>query len=96
MKLEDVNHSKFKVEHIIYEHNEFGIAVGCWDNKETVLGMRWTGGDNSSNPGYPKLFNHPVWFIVEADLLIPIMKSISSLPGAELDLIENAITKYSQ
>lgn len=54
MKAKDVNPSNFKVENVVFENDDFSIAIGIWENGERRMAMRWNGyGDD---PGYPKLF----------------------------------------
>ena len=59
---QDVNPRNFKVNCVIYDDGQFSIAWGTWEDDTRRLAMRWNG--NNGDPGYPKLFKHPVWFVL--------------------------------
>lgn len=88
-KPEDVNPQNFQVDKILYNDGDFSIAWGQWENNEMRLGMRWNG--EAEDPGYPKLFNHPVWFVLPEALALPILKSLiginSSVNNNVLDVL---------
>jgi hypothetical protein len=79
MQAKDVNHSKFRVDKIIYETEEFSIAYRLWEDRDMLLGMRWSG-ENKDDAGYPKLFGNPVWFIIPQPLTLPLTKSLLDVP----------------
>jgi len=69
-----VKHSKFPVDHVLYDDGDFSIAWGTYDGGRRCLGMRWNGDPNDA--GYPKLFQHPVWFVLPEELSVPFVKSL--------------------
>ena len=74
----EVHHSKFPVDEVLYDHDGFSIAWGVYDGERRCLGMRWNGEEGDA--GYPKLFKNPVWFVLPAELTIPILKSLLDTP----------------
>lgn len=91
MKPENVNPSNFKVEHILFDNEEFSIAYGKWEGGNDSIAMRWNGTDD--DPGYPKLFSNPVWFLIDQDLKLPILKSLLEVNNANNDKILKALEK---
>lgn len=91
MKPENVNPKNFKVEKIVYANNEFSIAYGVWEEGETHLAMRWDGLDD--DPGYPKLFKNPVWFLIPKALLAPILKSLIGVENSKNSEILEVLKK---
>ena len=91
MNPEEVNHKKFKVEHVLYNNNEFSIAYGQYEGGDFILAMRWNG--TKSDPGYPKLFNYPVWFLIDKRLSLPIIKSLLELNDSNNQLIIKVLEK---
>jgi hypothetical protein len=85
MKPENVKHSKFKVEHILYDNEDFSIAYGQYEGGKFCIAMRWNGAEN--DPGYPKLFKNPVWFLIDNKLKLPIIKSLLELENSNNMLI---------
>ena len=93
MKPEDVNHKKFETKEILYKGNGFSVAYGIWEERSHVIAMRWDG--EGEDAGYPKLFAHPVWFIIPDDLMIPILKSLLEKEESKKEQILNILkTKY--
>ena len=43
MKAKDVNPSNFKFENVVFENDDFSIAIGIWENGERRMAMRWNG-----------------------------------------------------
>lgn len=80
MKPENVNPRNFDVIEILYDNGEFSIAYGVFEKKDKCIAMRWNG--DGEDAGYPKLFKHPVWFIVDNRLKIIMMKSLLAEPHA--------------
>ena len=78
MKPENVNPKNFKVEKVVYDNNDFSIAYGIWEGGKTHLAMRWNG-ESENDPGYPKLFKNPVWFLVTEELKVPILTALINL-----------------
>jgi hypothetical protein len=65
-----VHHSKFPDKQVLYNSGGFAVAWGTYDGRRKCLGMRWNGGPN--DPGYPKRFQHPVWFVLPAKLSLRV------------------------
>ncbi|MEP2771668.1 MAG: hypothetical protein ABJH05_05945 [Fulvivirga sp.] len=64
---EYVNPEKFKVVKVLYNHNDFSVALGTWTpSNEQIIGMRWNDGEDGK--GYPKAFGNPQWFVVSNDI----------------------------
>ncbi len=91
MKPENVNPSNFKVEYVLFDNEEFSIAYGKWEGKNNCIAMRWNG--EGDDPGYPKLFSNPVWFLIDNDLKVPIIKSLIGIENAKNELILKALEK---
>lgn len=79
----NVNPQNFSVISILYNNDEFSIAYGMWQDGNKCIAMRWNGEDNEA--GYPKVFGHPMWFIIDSELKIPILKSLINLPNSIKD-----------
>ena len=61
MKPEDVKPANFKYDRIIYNDDEFSIAIGIWkDDNSRRFAMRWNIGN--TNAGYPNYAGNPMWF----------------------------------
>jgi len=79
-----VSHSKFPVQHILYDDGVFAVAWGSYDGHPEQLGMRWSGDPaNPDDIGYPKLFQHPVWFMVPEALSVSIVKGLLGASNAD-------------
>ena len=84
MKPQNVKPGNFKVHSIIYSERSssgnFSIAKGEWQDDNTIrYAMRWDGVlSNPNDKGYPKVFNHPMWFQLPADLT-NIMKKLNEI-----------------
>ena len=81
MNPELVTPSNFPEPEIIYDVNGFAIAIGTWfgeDDEESPLtiAMRWN--ESPTDIGYPKVFNHPMWFIVAPELRKLILEGLLS------------------
>lgn len=74
MNPENVNPNNFEVKQILFNNDDFSIAFGTWEDSNDYLAMRWNGGVN--DVGYPKVFGHPMWFIVDNELRIPLLQSL--------------------
>lgn len=96
MKTENVNHRKFTVISIIYENDDFAVAFGEWEEKELVIGMRWTGGNDDKNIGYPKTFGNPVWFLLHEKLNSPFLKSLLLSPSSKNEKIIEAFERLTK
>jgi len=72
---EKVTPKNFTVGKVIFDHYGFSIAYGHWNvegDERDCVGMRWNGeGDNDK--GYPNHGKHSVWFVLPAELSIPIL-----------------------
>ena len=64
MQPENVNPKNFTVEKILYNRNNFSIAIGTWNEDETRrFAMRWNEREGiPEDKGYPSVFQHPMWF----------------------------------
>ena len=51
--------------------------------------MRWNGTEN--DPGYPKLFKNPVWFLIDNKLKLPIVKALLELEHSDNKLVIRAL-----
>lgn len=69
MNPQDVNPGNFEVERIIYNRNNFSIAIGIWQDDGTRrFAMRWNQrGTDPRDKGYPSVFQHPMWFQLPDD-----------------------------
>jgi len=89
MKPEDVTPANFLRDSIIFDNGNFSVAWGTWGGEDNggdkCLGMRWNGDGN--DPGYPKLFKNPVWFIIPEDLTASMLKTLLGKESAENDKI---------
>ena len=77
MKPQDANPQNFQVDKIIFNNQDFSISYGQWQDGNKSLAMRWNGDiHDPQDKGYPKTFGNPMWFLVDSDLTIPILKSL--------------------
>lgn len=80
MKAKDVNPSNFKVENVVFEMMIF-YSDRYLGNGERRMAMRWNGyGDD---PGYPKLFKNPVWFMVDDSLILPFLNALRNVKDSD-------------
>lgn len=79
VQAKDVNPENFQVEDVLMDDSEFSVAVGVWQKTERRLAMRWNG--DGDDPGYPKLFRHPVWFVLPEKLTMPTLKALLDVDG---------------
>ncbi len=86
MRPEHVNLRNFQVKYVLFDNDDFSIAYGIWEDGKKHLAMRWNG-DTEDDPGYPKTFGNPVWFLVTEDLKILIIKSLINLSNTEKENI---------
>ena len=56
MRAKDVNPSNFKVENVVFENEDFSIAIGIWANGDRRMAMRWNG--HEDDPGYPNALRY--------------------------------------
>lgn len=75
MKPENVNPRNFEVVEIIYDNDAFSVVYGKSKDGNNHVAMRWNGDDNNDK-GYPKTFGNPMWFILNDDLKLPILKAL--------------------
>ena len=92
MRAKDVNPSNFKVENVVFENEDFSIAIGIWANGDRRMAMRWNG--HEDDPVYPKLFGNPVWFIVDDSLILPFLNALRYVKDSDKKEIEAAILKF--
>ncbi|HEY3328082.1 MAG TPA: hypothetical protein VGK14_13085 [Novimethylophilus sp.] len=72
----EVNPHNFKTEEIVYSLNGFSVAWGIWEDGSHRLAMRWDG--EGEDKGYPKTFGNPVWFMLPAELSLPMLKMLDA------------------
>ena len=83
MKPENVKPNNFNVVKLIYETTYFSIAYGNWVEEDSMrLAMRWNG-ENDADAGYPKVFGHPMWFIIPEELITTFANSLLDIEGAK-------------
>lgn len=71
----EVNPSKFTVDRVLYNNNDFSIVFGTWNpNNSRVIAMRWNEGEDGN--GYPKAFGNPQWFIIEESVSVNILSGL--------------------
>jgi hypothetical protein len=95
MNPENVNPNNFKLENILFNNTNFSIAYGKWENRNKVIAMRWNG-NKEDDKGFPKTFGHPMWFIIDDDIKLSILKSLVGLKNSDDDKIQNAIDEILQ
>ena len=90
---EDVNPQSYTTIAVLYNHNDFAISYGTWNETgNTCLAMRWN--DAYDGKGYPKVFAHPQWFIISNDVARNILTGILNNPlvtDLEYDKIVDAL-----
>lgn len=88
---ESVNPTKFTVERVLFNHEDFSVSYGVWNpTGNRVVAMRWNEGEDGS--GYPKNFGYPQWFIVSDDIMRNVL--VGLLNNSMLNLNEyNAIVE---
>ena len=74
MNPQNVNPNNFTVIHILFNNEDFSIAYGTWQDDLNYLAIRWNG--NEADVGYPKVFGHPMWFLIDNELRIPLLRSL--------------------
>lgn len=81
---QSVTHSKFPVDRLLYDDGEFAVAWGSYEGGPRRLGMRWSGDPNNpDDTGYPKLFKHPVWFMLPEALNVAFARALVGTPSAD-------------
>lgn len=85
MNPEDVSPKNFTPSNILFDNGSFSIAYGKWENSTMRLAMRWNGTD--TDPGYPKLFGNPVWFLIDDSLILPIVKALIGIDDSKKEEI---------
>jgi len=83
---EKVTHKKWSKWVILFDDGWYSAIWGNYENSPNKrLGVRWNG--EGSDPGYPKLFKHPLWFVEREYLVKPILLELlfqaSKLNGPE-------------
>lgn len=91
MNPDTVNPNNFKVNRILFNNNSFSIAFGTWKNGNKAVGMRWNGEEDEV--GYPKTFGHPMWFIIDEEVRLPILRSLIGLSNSNKTAIEEVINE---
>ena len=91
MNPENSNPQNFSVISILYNNDEFSVAYGTWENGNKCIAMRWNGEEDEA--GYPKVFGHPMWFLIDNELKLPILKSLLHLPNSNNELILKTLTE---
>lgn len=96
MEPENVHSSDFTNHIVLYNDNDFSIAIGNWEGNENnrCVGMRWNVAYNGI--GYPSTFGHPKWFIVENNVALPLLVwLLGKNEGKYDDDIKNIIKQIS-
>lgn len=94
MKPENANPSNFKVDRILFNNGSFSIALGIWESSTKKLAMRWNGDiGNEDDKGYPKTFGNPMWFILDDEIKLPLLKSILGMKNSSNKNIIDALTE---
>jgi len=93
MKPENVKSSKFKVISILFDNDNFSIAYGIWEDDVKTIAMRWNGEDDEV--GFPQSFGNPVWFILEKQLQLPLLKSIIGEPNTNKEKLLQTISELT-
>lgn len=92
---EDVNPQAFTVIEMLYNHNDFAICYGTWNETGDIrLAMRWN--DAEDGNGYPKVFAHPQWFLISIDVTRNILASLLNntlINSSEYNKILVALTR---
>jgi len=78
---EEVKPGNFDLQRVLFKGYGFSMAWGEWEDGSLRLAMRWDG--EGADPGYPKLFKNPVWFILPEELALPLVRALIGLPGAK-------------
>jgi hypothetical protein len=76
----DVQPKKFQGFTILYNHNDFAIALGKYYPKKyrespERLAMRWNEAE-SNKIGYPRQGKNPTWFMLPEELTNPFLKAL--------------------
>lgn len=95
MKPEKVNPNNFKVDKVIYDDEEFSIALGKWADNTKVIGMRWNG-DEDESLGYPNAFGKPMWFVVPTPLAKEFIKTLLGNEHSKMDLLVDTISMLNE
>ncbi len=86
---EDVNPQNYRVESVLFDDGDFSIAWGEWEAGTMCLAMRWNGEGN--DPGYPKLFGNPVWFVLPESVTLPLLRGLIGTESTVSDNILDAL-----
>jgi len=71
--------SKFIVDSVLYDRDEFSVAIGIWiPNGQHIIAMRWNKGDDEKE--YPKTFGNPHWFIISNEIARSILYGLAANP----------------
>jgi len=71
MNPEEAQPANFTQERIIFNNEDFSIAIGIWNDDGTRrFAMRWNGNTDTEQPslGYPNVFGRPMWFQLPVDI----------------------------
>lgn len=80
---QNVNPQKFKVLNVLYDYDDFSVALGTWTPSSTkAIAMRWNYGLDGN--GYPKVFAHPQWFLVSEHIGKNILSGLLTNPNVTL------------
>ena len=87
MKPQDVNPQNFKVEKIVYDSNDFSIAIGIWQDGQTRrFAMRWNDINNPNDKGFSLSSGYPMWFQLPVDIkdiLITLVENSNSINASQ-------------
>ena len=92
---QDVNTTAYTVSSVLFNHNDFSVALGTWnDSGNLAMAMRWNYANDGN--GYPKVFAHPQWFLISDDIARNLLHGLLSNPlltPQEYKLILDALTR---
>lgn len=60
----------------LYDDGEMSLIWGRYDGAKAFdIGIRWNG-SGADDPGYPKCFGNPVWFVLPPMFAIPVLHAL--------------------
>lgn len=85
----------------LYDNGTVSLIWGRYDGGVAFdVGIRWNG-DGAEDPGYPKCFGNPVWFVLPPQFVLPVLHSLLEqvLTNSRLayyrDEVYNALAYFS-
>lgn len=93
---EEVSPEKFQDHVVLYDSENFSVAWGTWEDGTRTLGMRWNGEPDSDDVGYPKLFNNPVWMVIDHRLSVPFLTALLDKEYSRNEKILNVLIELKE